>query len=274
MKRTGFFLILALTSLWACAQSPQGVISSIIRKHPMIERRVWYCYDESSGREYLRQQIWPQRHAVSAEDIEKLKASFLYVWSITDFNRDQGAQYLGPDTVSITIDGNRSAAFDLGKSALSADYAFSVAAKERGSKPDFSNLLKVFEKVKAGHKTTVKKVKYTGYKNCRFVFQRGKGSGWTQGTRTTVYGASFEDFRALRAAMRKFIGSKVPVTVFDYTWQVLVKSESTPYVYAIGYNQKTKQLNFLQATVEDEICIPYEWQKIDYKTNSETTYTH
>lgn len=273
MKRTGFFLILALTSLWACAQSPQGVISSIIRKHPMIERRVWYCYDESSGREYLRQQIWPQRHAVSADDIEKLKASFLYVWSITDFNREQGAQYLGPDTVSITINGNRTAAFDLGKSTMSADYALSAAVKMRAPKPDFSHLLKEFEKVKTGKKKSVKKVKYTGG-NGHFIFQREKGSGWTQGTRTTVYGASFKDFQALRAVVRKFIGSKVPITVFDYTWQVLVKSESTPYVYAIGYNQKTKQLNFLQATVEDEICIPYEWQKIDYKTNSETTYTH
>lgn len=272
MKRTVSLLIVALTSLWACAQSPQGVISSIIRRYPTTERRVWYFYDKSAGREYLRQQIWPKRRAVSADDIEKLKASFLYVWNITDFTHSQGAQYLGPDTVSITINGNRTAAFDLGKSTLSADYALSAAVKMRASKPDFSHLLKEFKRVKVGHKTIVKKVKYTGYKNCWFIFQRGNGSGWTQGTRTTIYGASFRDFQTLRAAMRKFIGSKVPITVFDYTWQVLVKSESIPYVYAIGYNQKTKQLNFLQATVEDEICIPYDWQNIDYLTNKELKY--
>ena len=274
MKRTGTLLIIVvLTSLWACAQSPQGVISSLIRKYPTAERRVWYYYDAQGGREYLRQQIWPKRNAVSADEIAKLKASFLYLWNTTDFNREQGAQYLGPDTMSITIKGIRTAAFDLGKSTLSADYAFSAAAKMRTPKPDFSHLLKEFEKVKGSHKTTVKKVKYTG-DNGYFTFQRGKGRGWTQGTRTTVYDVSFEDYQALRAAVRKFIGSKVPVTVFDYTWRVMVKSESTPYVFAIGYNQKTRQLNFLQATVEDEICIPYDWQTIDYLTDKETIYTH
>ena len=255
------------------AQSPQGIISAMIEKYPTANRRVWYFFDAAADREYLRLQIWSQRSIFSEAEVNKLKDSFVHIWNTTDFTRDTGTQYLGPDTLSITIDGNKTAAFDLGKSTLSADYAFSVASKERGSKPDFSNLLNVFEKVKTGHNTVAKEVKYTGHKGIWYIFQRDDGNGWTQGKRTTVYGASLEDFRMLRTAIRRFIGSKVPVTVFDYTWQVLIKSESTPYVYAIGYNPDTRQLNFLQATVEDEICIPYDWQKIDYLTNTETKYT-
>ncbi len=81
-----------------------------------------------------------------------------------------------------------------------------------------------------------------------------------------------EDFRIMRAAIRRFIGSKVPVTVFDRTWQVLVKSESTPDFYAVGYDPETKQMNFLHALVEDQICIPLDWQKIDYLTDKEIQY--
>ncbi|MCM1028609.1 MAG: hypothetical protein NC342_03405 [Pseudoflavonifractor sp.] len=49
--------------------------------------------------------------------------------------------------------------------------------------------------------------------------------------------------------------------------QVMVKGETTPDFYAIGYDPKTKTLNFLHAKVENEICIPHDWQAIDYLTN-------
>lgn len=275
MKRIFTLLILVLTSVSVWAETPQSTISAMIEKYPTANRKVWYYFDEADGREYMRLQIWSRRRVLSDSDVDKLKDSFCNLWSVTDFSREHGVQYLGPDTISITVNGDRSAAFDLGRSTLSADYAFNAPAKMRSSKPDFGHLLGIFEKVKVGRKAITKQVKYTGFKHgITFTFQRDKGRGWTQGERTTVYGASLEDFRLLRSAIRRFIGSKVPVTVFDRTWQVLVKSESTPDFYAVGYDPKTRQLNFLQATVEDQICIPLDWQKIDYLTNSEVKYTH
>ena len=67
--------------------------------------------------------------------------------------------------------------------------------------------------------------------------------------------------------MRSFIGSKVPVTVFDRTWLVMLKNENGPQFYAVGYNPSAKVMNILVATVENEICIPALWQELDYLTD-------
>ncbi len=273
MRQLLTLFIIALTSVTAMAESPQIVINALIERYPTAKRMVWYYFDESESREYLRVQFVQRRRALDTAEIDRLKKSFLDLWGATDFTRAQGAQFMGPDTMSMTINGERAAVFDLGKSTVSADYAFNVAARMRSPKPDFTGLLNAFEKVSAGHTTKSVPVKYTGFKpGVTFTFQRDKGRGWTQGERTTVYGASMEDFRIMRAAIRRFIGSKVPVTVFDRTWQVLVKSESTPDFYAVGYDPETKQMNFLHALVEDQICIPLDWQKIDYLTDKEIQY--
>lgn len=273
MKQLLTLLTLIILSAHAIAESPQNLINGLIDKHPEAKRMVWYYFDRAESREYLRLQFSQRRSSLTSADVDRLRTSFLDLWNTTDFTRAQGAQFMGPDTISITIDGPRSAVFDLGRSTLSADYAFSASAQIRHTAPDFSNLIKTFEKIKGAHRTSSTPVKYTGFKpGVRFTLQRGDGRGWTQGERTTIYGASIDDFYHLRNAIRRFIGSKVSVTVFDRTWQVMVKSESTPDFYAVGYDPATKRLNFLHATVEDQICIPLDWQKIDYLTNKEIKY--
>lgn len=275
MKKLTVILFLMATALPVMAVTPQQEISVLIEKYPTAKRKVWYYFDNNAQREYLRLQLWLERKSVKHDNIEQLKSSFQELWNNTDFTTSRGAQYIGPDTISITIDGNRAAAFDLGLNTISADYAFNTKSVSRGSKPDFNHLIHAFEQVMKGHKVSSCQVKYTGFRNgITFTFQRGNGNGWTSGMRTTIYDASMEDFRKLRSSIRRFIGAKVPVTVYDRTWVVMVKSESTPEFFAVGYNPESKQLNFLKASVEDQICIPLDWQKIDYLTNNEIRYSN
>lgn len=275
MLRKIILCVAILTATLASAVTPQHEISALVEKYPTMPRKIWYFYDSNSRSEYMRLQIWSSRSAVADDDVKRLKASFCDLWSATDFGKSVGSQYLGPDTVSITIKGNKTAAFDLSKNSIVADYAFNTSSKPRGDKPDFKPLEETFENIRTGHKTASTPVRYTGFKSgVTFTFHRGQGRGWTTGTRTTVYGASMKDFRLLRAAIRRFIGSKVPITVYDRTWQVLIKSESSPDFYAVGYDPETKQLNFLHATFEDQICIPLDWQRIDYITNDEIKFNN
>lgn len=275
MKYLLAILILAMMPGYVGAESPQTVINDMIEKYPVMERTIWYFFDVHGSREYMSLKMRQQRGDMSPTDVERLRKTYLDLWANTDFTKAQGAQFIGPDTISLTLNGNHAAVFDLGSSTVSANYAFNAAAKKQGQKPDFTQLLKVFEKTKSRRRVSTTQVRYTGFKRgMTFVFQRGGGRGWTQGERTTVYGASMTDFQNLRAAIRRFIGSKVPVTVFDRTWEVLVKSESTPDFFALGYDSTTKQLSFLHATVEDEICVPLGWQTIDYLTNNEVKHKH
>lgn len=275
MLRKLSIIMAVIAALSASGATPQREISALMEKYPEAERKVWYYFDSRGGREYLRLQLLAGRQMLADDDVARLTMSFRQLWNITDFNESVGTQYFGPDTVSMTIKGDRVAVYDLGRRTLSADYAFNTTAKARGEKPDFRNLEQTFAEVAGGRRTASTHVRYTGFKpGVTFTFQRGQGRGWTSGSRITVFNASINDFRRLRVAIRSFIGSKVPVTVYDRTWQVLIKSESTPDFYAVGYDKSTKQLNFLHVKVEDQICVPLEWQKIDYLTNEEIKYKH
>lgn len=274
MRQIITLLLAALVTSIVKAETPQTAINAIVRSRPAVNRMIWYWYDKAGQRESLRLRIQTDRENLTADEIDRLRQSFMTVWSSTDFSAGEGLIYMGPDTMSMTITGNeKMATFDLGRASISADYAFNASAKMSGPAPDFADLLSAFGSVRAGKAVETTDVLYTGFMpGIVFTFQRGQGAGWTRGVRTTIAGASMADFNLLRGAMRKFIGSKVPVTVFDRTLCVMVKSESTPAFYAVGFDPATHQLNFLSATVENEICVPLDWQKIDYITNTEIRY--
>ncbi|MDE6610629.1 MAG: hypothetical protein K2K33_08765, partial [Muribaculaceae bacterium] len=178
------------------------------------------------------------------------------------------SQYVSRDSMSTTVKATVTGAFDLGPSILAIDLGCKATKDHGVVTPDFHKLEASIKRALNAGNTKETKVKYTGFKaGILYVFQRGHGKGWTAGTRYTIKNASRNDFEMIRKEIVSFIGSKKAVTVFDRKWQTMVKSETTPSFYAVGYDPSTKTLNILKATIEDEICVPYDWQTRDYLTN-------
>ena len=213
------------------------------------------------------------RSKIKTEDITRAQNFYEHLYMQTFSAIKEGkdntiSQYATVDSISYTIKGSLSGSFDLGSTLIDIDLGNKEQATSTIKNPDFRKLEAIICKITAGQNVQAKEVKYTGFKRgIIFVFQRGKGKGWTSGIRYTINNASLEDFERVRDAICSFIGSKAPVTVFDRTWQTMVKSETTPSFYAVGYDPSTKTINILKATVESEICIPFDWQKIDYLTD-------
>lgn len=262
--RTLFTIIFYITVTVIQAQIP-NMLDRMIEKYPSAYRRVWYYYDEKSGKEYYRTQFSSQRNAISKSDITEIVSSYISEWNKADFSKATGTQYRSPDSISITLKGKTVIAMDMGPTEISTDWGCEVISNKKWSQPAFSSIVKEFRIISKGHKSKTTKVSYTGFpKGVVFVFHRGKGRGLTSGERTTLYNVTLSDFKKIRQSILEFIGKPVPVTVFDRTWQTMIKSETTPDFYAVGYDPAKKTLNFLHATVEDEICIPYNWQTINH----------
>lgn len=254
--------LLVSTTLWA--QIPH-LLSQMIEKYPSNYRRVWYYYDQASGLQYNRIQFSALPQSLSATDITKLTDSYLSEFNHTDFDKATGTLYRSPDSISMTVKGSEVLTFDLGPGVISAGWGRETQGPRKWNTPDFRPITDIFFLISTGHKSKKVNVSYTGFTpGVKFVFQRGQGKGLTKGVRITLYNVSRFDYDIIRKAILKFIDKPVPVTVFDYPQQTMVKSETTPDFYAVGYNPETKVLNFLHATVENEICIPYNWQTIDH----------
>lgn len=257
-------IFLAATAIGVNAQIPV-ILDRMIEKYPSAYRVVWYYYDDRSHTEYYRTQFDPDRHLIKDADVTEIVDAYLKEWDNTDFADVTGAQYRGPDSVSITIKGVAMMALDAGSSNVAADWGCEKRNDKRTVRTDFKPVEDAFAAISRGHKSKEVNVSYSGLSHgMRYVFQRGQGKGLTKGKRITLYGVSPTEFNRVRNAIRKFIGMPTPVTVFDRTWQTMVKSEATPDFYSVGYDPKTRMLNFLHATIEDEICIPADWQTRDY----------
>lgn len=259
-----FTILLYLTTVSIHAQIPE-LLGNLIEKYPSVYRRVWYFYDHKDNMEYYRTQFSGSRKSISEIDISKITSAYLTEWNKTDFNKATGTQYRGPDSLSLTIKGPYVMAMDLSPTEISTDWGRKVKSHKRWQQPMFKPIVNAFDLISKEHKTRTVEVSYTGFpKGILFVFHRGRGRGLTKGKRTTVYDVSLADFKKVRQTILDFIGKGVPVTVFDRTWQTMVKSESTSDFYAVGYDPTKKILNFLHATIENEICIPYDWQTINH----------
>ncbi|MDE6825437.1 MAG: hypothetical protein K2J18_01590 [Paramuribaculum sp.] len=262
--RALFTILLYITVSALHAQIPD-LLGSMIEKYPSAYRRVWYYFDHDNGMEYYRTQFSATQSTIDPADISRISAAYSNEWNNTDFNRAVGTQYLSPDSTSITIKGQSVMAMDLGPSTISTDWGREVKCMKKWRQPALDPIVKAFDLIKKGHRCQTVRVSYTGFpKGIVFVFHRGKGRGLTSGQRTTVNNVSLSDFQRVRRAILNFIGKPVPVTVFDRTWQTMIKSETTPEFYAVGYDPQKKILNFLHCTVENEICIPLNWQTINH----------
>ncbi|MDE6534672.1 MAG: hypothetical protein K2K82_01535 [Muribaculaceae bacterium] len=123
----------------------------------------------------------------------------------------------------------------------------------------------VFNELKTREGITEIEVQYSGSfsDDCRgFMFQRGKGNGWTKGPRLMIPNVSadeaarfltiFENSEAETGWVSRRHNNRA---TFD---------EPARMGYAMDYDDDTRTLYFLRATVEDEICIPMDWTVRDY----------
>lgn len=248
-------------------------ISTVIENYPSCYRRVYYYYDHENETEYNRIQFSSERKNLKDDEIKALQNYYdsLYaktLASVRSGNDYELSQYVSRDSISTTVKAAVTGAFDLGSTTLDIDLGCKLKKDHGAVTPDFHKLEASIKRALDVGNAKETKVKYTGLKaGILYVFQRGHGKGWTTGTRYTIKNASRDDFEMIRKEIVSFIGSKKAVTVFDRTWQTMVKSETTPSFYAVGYDPSTKTLNILKATIENEICIPYDWQTRDYLTN-------
>lgn len=261
-----FFIIIFLTAfaIGVKAQVPDN-LDRLIEKYPSAFRVVWYYYNDKDQIGYYNTRFESPINLIKNDDMSEITETYLKEWTNTDFAKATGALFRSPDSLSVTIKGNAMMALDAGKSKISADWGCEKRNGKKTIRPDFKPLEDAFELISSGHKSKTTNVSYSGFaRGVNFVFQRGQGKGLTSGRRTTLYGVSYREYNVIRNEIRKFIGKPTPVTVFDRTWQTMVKSEVTTDFFSVGYDPKTQVLNFLHAKVEDEICIPLDWQTRDY----------
>lgn len=253
-------------------QVPEA-ISTIIENYPSCYRRVYYYYNHENETEYNRIQFSSERKNLKNNEIMAIQDFYdsLYAKTLASVRSGHDyelSQYVSRDSISTTVKAAVTGAFDLGSTTLDIDLGCKLTKDHGAVTPDFHKLEASIKRALDVGNAKETKVKYTGLKEgILYVFQRGHGKGWTAGTRYTIKNASRDDFEMIRKEIVSFIGSKKAVTVFDRTWQTMVKSETTPSFYAVGYDPSTKTLNILKATIENEICIPYDWQTRDYLTN-------
>lgn len=257
-------VLLSLISTTLYAQIPT-LLLQMIDKYPTADHRIWYYYDHKNAKEYYSNQFSTLRKSINTADVTKMSDAYLSEFNHTDFKRAVGALYRSPDSISITVKGTKVLTFDLGTKNISGEWGKEVKTNKKWLTPDFRPITTAISLISKGHKSKKTHVSYTGFAaGVMFVFHRGEGRGMTKGVRTTLYNTSSADFDKVRQTILTFIGKPVPVTVFDYPHETMIKSEIGPDFYAIKYHPTTKTLYFLHATVENEICIPDSWQIIDH----------
>lgn len=263
----------AVTTSMACAQhtwQQPSFFQALIENNPDCFRRVYYYFDPANSTEYNRIQFSADKSKLSARELQNIRLFYDHLYSTVADEIKNGkhhslSQFISADSVSYTIDANTSGMLDIGPSGIQIDLGSRNSATPAAKVPDFKSLESKINAIVSRPGVSSAKVRYTGFKpGYVFVFHRGSGKGWTTGTRYTIKNASRSDFEAVRSAINSFIGTKVPVTVFDRTWLAMVKNETGPQFYAVGFDPRSRTLNILKASVEKEICIPELWQTIDY----------
>lgn len=127
----------------------------------------------------------------------------------------------------------------------------------------------IFESWKNKPGTETTEVRYTGTFDGKikgFMFQRGLGNGWTYGLRIACHNMDRSDISKLFATFdnsRSEVGHVVKTengrACFD---------ENNMLGYACHYDADNNTAYIMRATVENEVCIPYDWFTRDYYNGS------
>lgn len=127
-----------------------------------------------------------------------------------------------------------------------------------------SSLIQVFEKLRNHRGCVCENVKYTGSDMQKagggFVWQRGAGTGWTEGRRLVVEGVKPSEVKRIRDVFEEFLPFQYVNLSSESAAATYMEDSRTVYVYE--YEPDAKRLNFLKATTDGEICVPRNWKEV------------
>lgn len=294
LKNMWMLLLLATGNPGMAQENMMKTVRRLIRDYPSARHRIEYRYEpEDSGRALheVRFDFRIHRDSLRPADSEALMKLYAKAWDAANPRTDRMQQYAHRDSICSTIvygaeedkdvnlqhrgnlyqfwGGPGYLLFDAGREmAVVADKLEYISRMPR--KPDFNDIMNVVDSLCKGHRVKETAVRYTGHEGS-FVFQRTKGRGWTRGRRYTVEGCTRTNFDLLRNAFMARFEGKEAVDLIAYNDEIMLKSEMGPEFFIASFRDGGT-LYFLSATVEDEICIPKDWEHTDCYNNGRVAY--
>lgn len=281
-------MLLPAIGLVATAQDAiMSTMRQMMKKYPSADCRMEYRYIPSNEKQpmlELRYDFSIGRQDIAPADLKTLVGLYEKAWQSADPKKDQMQRYAHKDSICSTIIyssrrnnygnlqnhkvmyfwGNPGfLLFDLGQHVtMTADKIEPAKNTPREFNP--ANILNLVDKLSKNHTTKKTAVRFTGSSGY-FLMQRGAGGGWTRGHRYTIEGCTRQDFDRLRQAFHAHFEDKEAVNLIDYGDLVILKHEQGPEVFVVTMRHDT--IIFLSAKVEDEICIPMEWETVNCYNN-------
>lgn len=274
-------LLLCSATVLSAQEHMLAVVEQLIQAHPEAKIREEYrCEPFNSNSTYTekRRDIHIDRSRLTKGEMERLWRAFEAEWACVKQGKAGGARYEMNDSVNCTLIFKDSATIapplkNNGYMVLNIGRQLSVTVQKvtlqpgLPAAPDFTSLQEALQTTAQQLKAISTPVRYTG-SNGRFLFQRARGTGWTTGTRHVVKNASETHFRLLWNLFDRYMQGGCAVNIIRRNHEVMVKNEAGREFFVTSYNAE-KTLSFLLAQVEDQICIPMNWEQIDYFNNGE-----
>lgn len=289
---TLFFIVTAFSAM--AQDCMMKTLRRLIKDYPSAYHRMEHRYepaDSNTSTRELRFDFRIRRDALAQSDYTELMRLYAKAWDSADSKTDRMQQYAHGDSICSTIvyglDKNKDSGllqdrnpsrfwgnpgyllFDAGMEiSIVADKLECVSQSPR--KANFDDIIAVAEKLCRNHKVIKTAVKYTGNVG-HFVFQRGTGKGWTRGDRYAIKDCTKADFNLLKNAFMAHFETNEAINIMAYNNKIMLKSEKGPEVFLASFHNDNT-VYFLSATVEDEICIPHDWEHINCYNNERVEY--
>lgn len=289
-QRTAWTLLMMTFGLAAMGQ--ENVIRTLrrmINDYPSAHHRMEYRYAPAdSGRTLheLRFDFRIKRDKLRSSDHATLMKLYAKAWDAADPKTDCMQKYAHRDSICSTIvygtnrekNANLLQHNGLHRFWGNPGYLLFDAGKEISMVADklehtrqqphtacFDDILAAADSLCKNHKTTESAIRYTGSKG-PFICQRGKGKGWTRGRKYAIDGCDRTDFNRLRTAFMNHFEAREAINIMVYNNEIILKNEQGPEALLASFSDDGT-IYFLSATVEDEICIPENWEQIDCYNN-------
>ena len=281
-------MLLPAIGLVATAQDAiMSTMRQMMKKYPSADCRMEYRYiplNEKQPMRELRYDFSIGRQDIAPADLKTLVGLYEKAWQSADPKKDQMQRYAHKDSICSTIIYSSEQnsykdllnhrvwsfwgepgflLFDLGQHVtMTADKI--EAAKHTPREFNPADILNLVDELSKNHTTKKTAVRFTGSSG-KFLMQRSSGEGWTRGHRYTIEGCTRQDFDRLRQAFHTHFEDKEAVNLIDYGDLVILKHEQGPEVFVVTMRRDT--IIFLSATVENQVCIPMDWETVNCYNN-------
>lgn len=126
---------------------------------------------------------------------------------------------------------------------------------------DVNRLDAVYDSLAARPGAVLSEVRYTGNGGEGFEWQRGSGSGWTEGKRIEIKNLTPDEQKHILDIFRSYLGVLAQINLTER--KATTYEEGTRTFYGFTTEADGRSF-FLKATTEGEICVPRGWTTKDY----------